>query len=192
MSAKHSVGEKLCLTCGLCCNGVIFADVQLQRGDDATRLEALGLSLKNLPKQKSARKATADSNTAFLKTKFSQPCVAFDGCRCRIYADRPKYCRAFDCALLKSVNAGEVATADALQAIERARRRAEKVRQLLRKVGDKDEHIALSLRFRRTAKRIQQNHVDKPTAHLFSELTLAFQDLNLLLGEKFYPGATKD
>src|SRR4051812_25402442 len=115
MSAKHSVGEKLCLTCGLCCNGVIFADVQLQPGDDATRLEALGLSLKNFPKQKSAQTSISDSNAVSLKIKFSQPCVAFDGCRCRIYADRPKYCREFDCALLKCVNAGEVKTAGALQ-----------------------------------------------------------------------------
>jgi Fe-S-cluster containining protein len=191
MSAKHSVAEKICLTCGLCCNGVIFADVQLQRGDDATRLEALGLALKNLPKQSGAKSST-DTKIAAPKKKFSQPCVAFDGCRCRIYAERPGYCRAFDCALLKSVNADEIKTAGALQTIERARRRAEKVRQLLRKVGDKDEHIALSLRFRRTAKRIQESKVDKSMAHLFSELTLAFQDLNLLLGEKFYPGATKD
>jgi uncharacterized protein len=183
MSAKHSVGEKLCLTCGLCCNGVIFADVQLKRGDGAERLQELGLRLKQI-------RSRQNEEPRPVQWKFSQPCAAFDGCHCRIYADRPKHCRAFDCALLKSVNEGEVKVSDALLSIEKARRRAEKVRQLLRKLGDKDESIALSLRFRRMAKRIQQTNVKAQTAETFGELTLADHNLNLILSEKFYPGAT--
>ncbi len=188
MSPKPSVAEKLCLTCGLCCNGVIFADVQLQKGDDPVKLEALGLPLSKASKRRTAETAPSKSESAVPNLKFPQPCVAFDGCSCRIYADRPKYCRAFDCALLKSVNIGEVKTGEALRTIEKARKRAEKVRQLLRRMGDSDEHIALSLRFRRTAKRIQGSEVDQPTAHLFGELTLAAHDLNLWLSERFYPG----
>jgi Fe-S-cluster containining protein len=182
MSAKHSVGEKLCLTCGLCCNGVIFADVQLQRGDDAKQLETLGLTLSRVRGQKAKEAKTA-------VWKFLQPCAAFDGCHCRVYSDRPKHCRAFDCALLKSVSAGETKTAAALRLIETARFQAEKVRQLLRKLGDKDEHVALGLRFRRTANRIQQNRVNQKTADVFSQLTIANHELNLLLSENFYPGA---
>lgn len=188
MSLKNSVAEKLCLTCGLCCSGVIFADVQLQAGDDATRIEALGLPLRKVRNQRSEQTSSADATPAMPKTKFSQPCVVFDGCRCRIYADRPNYCRAFDCALLKSVKAGEVKTVDALQLIEKALRRAERVRQLLRKLDDKDERVALSLRFRRTVKRIEQSNVSQQTARTFSELTLAHHDLNLMLSEHFYPG----
>src|SRR5438132_2396309 len=41
------VAEDLCLECGLCCNGVIFADVRLQPGDDPKRLKALGLAVAN-------------------------------------------------------------------------------------------------------------------------------------------------
>jgi Fe-S-cluster containining protein len=184
MSAKHSVAEKICLTCGLCCNGVIFADVQLQRGDDAAKLESLGLRLLNMKKRVgiSAAKSIAQKNC-----KFSQPCAAFDGCHCRIYENRPKYCRAFECALLKKVNVGTISPADALQIIEKARRRAEKVRQLLRKLGDKDETLALALRFRRTSKRVAQSDTDAQTARLFGELGLAFHELNVVLSEKFYP-----
>lgn len=176
MSAKHSIAEKLCLTCGLCCNGVIFADVQLQRGDDAAKLETLGLALRQMSRKKIGSPG------------FLQPCVAFDGCRCRIYADRPRYCRTFECGLLKSVNMGEMKTAEALRIIEKARRRAEKVRQLLRKIGDNDEHVALGRRFRQTIKRIEQTAIDPQTGAIFSELTLAVQNLNVLLSEKFYPG----
>ena len=38
--------DQLCPNCGLCCNGVLFADVELQPGDDAGRLAALGMALK--------------------------------------------------------------------------------------------------------------------------------------------------
>ncbi len=31
----------LCPDCGLCCNGVLFADVELRAGDDAGRLKQL-------------------------------------------------------------------------------------------------------------------------------------------------------
>ena len=177
MPTKHSVSEKLCLTCGLCCNGVIFADVQLQNGDDVKRLEALGLPL-------AARGIKVKKNSY----KFPQPCSAFDGCRCQIYSERPKHCRAFDCALLTSVQNGETKPASALRTIEKARIRAEKVRELLRLLGDADEKVALSLRFRKTARRLQEGECNPRTADTFSQLTLATHDLNLILSEKFYPG----
>src|SRR5437867_9164117 len=84
------VVAQLCPQCALCCNGVLFKDVELQPADDAARLKALGLPLDG------SRKA-----------KFSQPCAALCGCHCGIYADRPMRCRQFECALLKSVAAGE-------------------------------------------------------------------------------------
>jgi hypothetical protein len=36
----------------------------------------------------------------------NQPCTAWEGCRCRVYAGRPQYCHQFECALLKSGVAG--------------------------------------------------------------------------------------
>ncbi len=187
MPTSHSVSEKLCLTCGLCCNGVIFADVQLQRGDDPNRLEAIGLRLvaRRKPSGAGANISAVKSGTAY---KFPQPCSAFDGCRCRIYEDRPKHCRAFDCALLKSVQAGQTKPASAIRTIEKARLRAQTVRELLRELGDANEHIALALRFRQTAKRLQKTACTAHTAGTFSELTLAAHNLNLVLSEKFYPG----
>jgi hypothetical protein len=90
------------------------------------------------------------------------------------------------------VKAGETKVPDALRMIEKARTRAEKVRQLLRKIGDKDEHLALSQRFRRVVKRVQQTKVKPQTAEIFSELTLANHDLNVILSERFYPGTAHE
>jgi len=170
--------NELCLECGLCCNGVIFADVKLQPDDDARRLGALGLPV-SIPQ--SGRR----------NPYFKQPCAALDGCRCWIYAQRPQYCRQFECALLKQVKAGRLETAAALRIIRTAREGAEKVRRLLRAVGDVEEHAALAGRFRRAARRLEETGLDEQTADTYAQLTLAVHDLNLLVSQAFYPGCVE-
>lgn len=162
----------LCLTCGMCCNGVLFRDVELQPDDDAKKLETLGLPIERLK----------------TKTRFPQPCAALgEDCRCRIYAQRPQRCQQFDCALLQSAVAEKISVPSALSIIQQAHRRAEKVRRFLRVLGDQDEHIALSLRFKRTRRRIESGEIDSDTAGAFGELTLAVHSLNVLLSQRFYP-----
>ena len=187
MQTSHSISEKICLTCGLCCNGVIFADVQLQNGDSAERLKALGLPLV-LRRKSRAVVSVPPGEAGGPRYQFPQPCSAFDGCLCQIYPERPTHCRAFECALLKSVQRGQTKPDGAIRTIEKARRQAGKVRELLRQLGDNDEQMALSLRFRKTAKRLQEGEINAHTADTFSQLTLAAHDLNLVLSEKFYPG----
>jgi Fe-S-cluster containining protein len=160
---------------------VIFADVKLRRGDNAARLKALGLPVTFRPQQSvsgAARRAPL---------LFAQPCVAHDGCRCCIYAERPVYCRDFECALLKKVKRGKVTPAAPHRTVAQARKRAEDVKTLLRKLGDTDERLALSKRFRRTSSRFEDVGLDEPTAGIYGRLTLAVHDLNFLLHEEFYP-----
>ena len=140
----------MCRHCALCCSGVLFRDVELRPGDDPTKLKALGLPLSPKRAAPSGRRPQ----------KFPQPCAALAGCDCHIYAGRPVRCREFECALLKSVSAGETKTSVALQVIRAARDRAEKIRQLLRQLGDADEHVALSLRFRRMKRRMESTPLD--------------------------------
>ena len=162
--------DQLCPQCAMCCNGVLFKDVELQAGDDAAKLKELGIPV--------ARKRVE---------KFPQPCVALEGCRCRIYCDRPARCREFECALLKAVAAGETEVSAALRTIRETQKRANAVKRLLREVGDTDEGLALSLRFKRTRRRLESSSFDEATGDRFGELTLAVHDLNLFLREKFYP-----
>jgi Fe-S-cluster containining protein len=179
MNAPASVAQQLCLACGLCCNGVLFKDVELQPGDDAGKLKSLGLPLRN--------RQSAIGNP---QSKLPQPCAALCGDnRCRIYAERPVRCRQFECALFKSVAAGETPVAAALGTIRLARQRAERVRTLLRALGDTDEHVALSLRFKRLRRRIESASPDDATAERYADLTMAVQDLNHLLAQAFYPDA---
>ena len=80
ISQSADAVSQLCPNCGLCCNGVLFADVELRAGDDAKRLKDLGMTLEKKGQGKVA---------------FAQPCACFDGKLCGIYADRPKRCRTF-------------------------------------------------------------------------------------------------
>jgi len=122
---------ELCPACGLCCNGVLFGDVELSPEEHPAALRALGLTLAK-KKQKLA---------------FAQPCSCFDGTFCRVYTQRPKQCRAFECGLLKRVAAKETESAAALKLIARARTKAQKIREQMRRLGNSEEHLPLSRRY---------------------------------------------
>jgi Fe-S-cluster containining protein len=163
----------LCLECGLCCNGVIFADVEL----NSSEVQSLKSKIQSL--------ASSGKNA---KVKLPQPCAAFDGCHCQVYAERPTYCRQFECLLLKNVQSGRIGRTEASRMVRTAKERAEKVRSLLRELGDLDEGTALRLRFQRAAKRYEKAPLTDGKAELYGDLTLAFHDLNMLVREAFYPG----
>jgi Fe-S-cluster containining protein len=120
--------DQLCPNCGLCCDGTLFADVELRAGDDAKRLAKLGLAFKKKGQGKLA---------------FAQPCACFDGTLCKIYTDRPKRCRLFECGLLKKVNVGEMKAGAALKKISRARARLKKMREMLDSPAQRSEKLAL-------------------------------------------------
>jgi len=130
-NSSNSCVDQLCPNCGLCCNGVLFADVELRPGDDPGRLAELGLLL--------GMKGS--------KLAFAQPCSCFDGKLCGIYADRPKRCRTFECGLLKRVQADELDADTALKTIAKTKRQVEKVRGLLRQLGQNDEKLAMTKRY---------------------------------------------
>jgi hypothetical protein len=68
--------------------------------------------------------------------QFQQPCPAHDGNCCRIYAERPQRCRAFACRQLEGVFNGEILESAAMEKIQEARRRSDRVRELLEMLGD--------------------------------------------------------
>ena len=173
MSSSDS--NPLCFECGVCCNGVIFADGQLEPGDNVDRLKQLGLRL------------IAASKRSTAGPKFRQPCSAFRNCRCEIYSDRPKYCREFECLLLKSVNSGKTDRKSALRIVQLARKQSDTVNRLLGELGESDVSTALGARFRRVKRRLENGIADNETADRFAQLSLAVHELNLLLREAFVP-----
>jgi Fe-S-cluster containining protein len=171
MNRKASTNPvaQLCPQCGLCCNGVLFADVELRKGDDAKRLTELGLSLMKKGRQRA----------------FAQPCACFDGRLCRIYAERPAYCRAFECGLLKRVQAGELGADGALKTIAQDKRQVEKVCKLLRRTGSNDGQLALSLRYERAMSGPVDLSGGKASAGLPGKLMTTYRDLMQTLQRDF-------
>lgn len=161
--------EQLCPNCGLCCNGVLFADVELQQGDDGGRMKELGLSLGKKGK----------------KSVFVQPCQCFDGTLCRIYADRPKRCATFECGLLKRVQSGGMSASAALKRIAHAKKLAENVRQLLRRLGDHDEQLALTKRYSNVMAQPIDLSGGEEASDARGELMLAVNDLMHVLQRDF-------
>lgn len=124
--------DQLCLKCGLCCDGTLFADVELRAGDDLVQLRKLGL-----PVVKKGARGFA----------FPQRCACFDGKYCHIYEQRPKRCRQFVCGLLWQVEAGNLKPTLAVRKIAAARRDIAVVDGLLTRMGHTDRSMALMVRY---------------------------------------------
>jgi len=173
--AAPLIVKELCGACGLCCNGAIFADVELRSTDDEKQLRLLGLQIKRPFHPQGV-------------SKFLQPCVAHDGCKCGIYSKRPEYCRAFECAILKNVCSGAVKKTAAMRIIREAKNKLAVINDFLMELGNGDETISHRVRFKQMSRGMKDAGADQAKLALFGELTVAVHELNVLLAKSFYPG----
>ena len=126
---KPSLTDTLCTQCGLCCDGSLFADVELAGADEGAALEVLGLEIED------------DDGGLLL-----QPCGALKGKRCSIYPHRPDCCRAFECRLLQEVRCGTVSVDQAKEKIAETQRQIERVKALIGQLGRVDERLPVKER----------------------------------------------
>jgi len=157
--------DTLCLQCGLCCNGVLFADVRPEPGDKSHLFAG--------------------------RSRVNQPCPAFDHgtCACAIYAERPARCRKFECRQLLGVQADEITTDDALKRIRKARQLAAKVERLLAELAHNETRLSLSRRFRRCQRAAEAGGLTPEQLDTLADLQLAVHELTLLLSQHFYTPA---
>jgi hypothetical protein len=123
---KPSLTDTLCTRCALCCDGSLFADVELVGIAEATRLEVMGLEIE-------------DDDPGLL----SLPCAALKGRRCGIYPHRPECCRTFECRLLQDVRGGAVSVERAGEQIAEALERIGRVRALMGQLGYRGSRLPL-------------------------------------------------
>jgi hypothetical protein len=157
--------ENLCLQCGLCCSGVLFADVRRERGDRSPLFTQHG-------------------------PRVPQPCPAFNSgnCQCALYTARPARCRQFECKQLLAVAAGKTTTALALKKIKAARKLAAQVTALLGQfeVEPHLEKLALSKRFQAVQRAAEHGHLAPDQFDTLADLQLAVHRLNTTLAQDFY------
>ena len=116
-ATSRRLTDILCTRCGLCCDGSLFADVELAGPRETSGLELLGLDVED-----------ADNGEGAL---LSLPCRALNGKRCSIYPHRPECCRTFECRLLQQAKTGDISVDRAKEKIAEALKRIERVEQLL-------------------------------------------------------------
>lgn len=153
--------DTLCLQCGLCCNGVLFADVRRERGDNSPLFAQFG-------------------------SRVAQPCPAFNSgnCQCAIYAERPSRCRKFECRQLLAVRAGKKTSKAVLKTIFQARALLRKVEELLERLGFNETSLPFDKRFQKCQRAAEQGKVGD--LDCLSDLQLAVHQLNQLLERNFY------
>lgn len=195
--ANSAAPRELCLACGLCCNGAIFADLKLVAGDDFGHFQAL--YAQHTVAADAAGKNTGTASRPVSKTagaasekqpsrlrRLPQPCVFFDGSHCRIYEDRPRHCREFECLLRQNVADHRLDLPAALRIVRTSREQLEHVRTLLERLGDTDGHLPFPERFRRTSRRLEHVGLEGALAEVFGDLTLAVHEMNCLVSRHFY------
>ena len=126
---KPSLTDALCTRCGLCCDGSLFADVELAGPAEAAGLEVMGLEIE-------------DDDHGLLV----QPCAALRGKRCGIYAHRPECCRTFECRLLQDARRGAVDVKRAGEIVAETLQRVGRVRALAEEMGQRDGRLPLQER----------------------------------------------
>ena len=147
----------------------MFADVELEAGDKAHDLAALGLRVQRKAKM----------------TAFAQPCSCFAGKWCKIYRDRPARCRAFECGTLKRVQAAQLSPTQALSLIGQAQRQVKEIRNQLRQLGNNEEHLPLSRRYARVMAQPLDLAGDEGIVEMRAQLMLNVDALMKLIQRQF-------
>jgi Fe-S-cluster containining protein len=157
MSAD-SAATRLCMACGLCCNGVLFDIVCLQPQDAMKPLEKLGMKI----------------NRRKTEPYFKQPCGFLHHRRCGIYEHRPSRCRLFECRILRRLEAGEFSEEQASSLIQQALRMVDDIEQRLETLGGQNLQATLE-------SRVEQALETRPDPTLQDQL----RRLHLLLDREF-------
>ena len=167
-----TLASRLCASCGMCCNGVMFHLVKLQPADSPKALAALGLKLK--------RKRRQDC--------IQQPCPAHRDCRCAIYEERPVRCRVFECRQLQRVATGEITETAAQENIGHAVMLVAEVDTLLLRSGATNMKHPLSKRCETAMAEPLDPSSDEAVIQTRAQLSRAMKELDALQDREFRVG----
>lgn len=105
-------GSRLCLTCGLCCKGLLHDWARLEDREVQTA-RRLGLS-------------TSRRNGCAV---FALPCPRHSETGCTVYQERPSPCSGYRCKLLRRYLAGEITWDEGVRRVQQAKQLVAAIRR---------------------------------------------------------------
>lgn len=120
--------EDICTSCGMCCDGTLFAHVEVTEDERST--------LKGLFSLEAGKDGPI----------FCQPCPHNVEHKCVVYDDRPETCRSYRCKTLSAFQAGEITHHEAARRVRETLDARERLQPLL----EPDETVKMA-RIRRAA-----------------------------------------
>ncbi len=162
----------ICIECGLCCDGTIFSFVPIEPEDDVGPLREVGAILET------------DETARFL-----QPCAALELRCCSIYESRPSLCRAYRCALLKRVEAGEAEVEEARDIIATVIELRDRVRPTIEAMVNPRKQEAMVTLYSLMRAKLSEGADETPAADR-AALLLDIAALRVLLASQFDPVGT--
>jgi hypothetical protein len=128
-NSNTSLGEELCIACGLCCTGHLFTYASL-KDEEIQDAYALGLSVdtQNIPGERS----------------FALPCPLYDG-KCSIYKDprKPAKCTSYKCQLLMDLEVNKIHIEQALMEVQHTKEMISEIERVLPEDANKNFCIEL-------------------------------------------------
>lgn len=128
MQEKTNIEQSICLSCGICCVGVIFSKVHVYPEDDLSPLKKAGI------------KVLEEDSKKF----FKQKCAAHRENCCGIYKDRPTVCRNYRCRLLRRFERGEISSTDVKKKIADARKYIEALKNEVAKTLPEHQNLSIT------------------------------------------------
>lgn len=137
--------QKICISCGFCCDGTLFLHASLNPGEKG-----------NLP-EKMERQSFTESD----KDYFRLPCLYFCG-KCSIYKDkRAEVCGSYRCQLLKDFSDKKVTIDEALNIICQTKASREEIFAEFCYLSGKKEVIYFKQLFEELIKIIDSENINK-------------------------------
>jgi Fe-S-cluster containining protein len=161
-----SDSTNICLSCGLCCEGVVIGFVQLGREE--------------LPALRDIIDVENSNGEGF----FLQPCKMYcDGCT--IYARRPKQCASFECGILKSIEKEELGFDSALEIINVVKQEKAVIEKKLTFLQIELQSKSFYFQMGEIKKLFQNNKFETPLTQDHLDLLSDIKQLDNLLANKF-------
>jgi len=159
--AKLNDEQKVCIKCGLCCDGTLFDHALLDKGEKP-----------NLPKLMQQQYFKTDKKEAF-----RLPCPYFDK-KCTIYRQQKAHvCSSFRCELLKEFSKSNISLKDAQNVVENAITLRSEIFELYTKY----KKSSIKISFRELLKEISQEKEKNDKQNITNQaLDLIYFKTNIL------------